>query len=235
MSERPRPSGGRPVALFPDRAEAGRRLGAALAVMAGHRGASALPGDLVVLGLPRGGVPVAVEVARALAAPVDVAVVRKLGVPSRPELAMGAVGEGGARVVDVGILRAARVRPEDLAEVERRETRVVRDRARDLRGDRPPADLRGRTVVIVDDGVATGATMLVACRAVRAREARRVVVAAPVGAAEALRLLRDGADEVFCLVTPRPFRSVSRWYGDFTQVGTDEVVRLLARAAPRRP
>lgn len=212
--------------LFRDRTEAGRRLGAALDRLADY--------DVVVLGLPRGGVPVAAEVAAALRAPLDVVVVRKLGVPSQPEVAMGAVGEGGVRVTNDSVLRVAGVPEEELAAAERRERAEVERRARLLRGSADRVPVAGRVALVVDDGVATGSTALAACRVVRALGAARIVVAVPVTAPDAVRRLSAEADEVLSLTTPDRFSAVGEWYHDFTQVTDDEVARLLAEAR-RRP
>ncbi len=203
---------------FRDRREAGRRLGAALA---------SLPPDSVVLGLPRGGVPVAAEVAKALSAPLDVIVVRKLGVPSQPELGMGAIGEGGVRVIDPEMVRRAGVSPGELAAVEQHERAELERRARRFRGDRPPLQLAGRTVIIVDDGVATGGTARAAVRVARAHGATRVVVAVPVAAPEALRELASVSDDVVALETPESMRAIGYWYDDFTQTSDDDVVAIL--------
>jgi predicted phosphoribosyltransferase len=218
---------------FVDRREAGRRLARRLEFL---RGA-----DPVVLGLPRGGVPVAFEVALALDAPLDVVVVRKLGVPYQPELGMGAIGEEGVRVLNPEVVRGALVTEEELAAVERRERDVLQRRVRALRRGRPPVPLAGRTVVVVDDGIATGSTARAACGLVRARGAARVVLAVPVAPRGVLeRLLGPdpaavgaGADEAVCLETPRYFSAIGRWYADFTQVSDKEVVALLDRAAHR--
>ena len=208
--------------VFTDRVDAGRRLGAALRPFA--------DADVVVVGLPRGGVPVAFEVARALDAPLDVVVVRKLGVPFQPELAMGAVGEGGARVLDNDVLRSAGVGEHDLADVEQRERAEVERRARSFRGDRPRVPLRGRTVIVVDDGIATGSTARAACQVVRTQGAARVVLAVPVAPAGIEERMRPDADEVICLSTPRDFYAVGQFYVDFSQVDDTEVERLLAQA-----
>ena len=194
--------------------------------------------DPVVLGLPRGGVPVAVRVAEALDAPMDVLVVRKVGVARHPELAMGAVGEEGARVVHEPVVRAARVSPQEYAAAEQVAVREVARRAEVLREGRPPLPVAGRTVVVVDDGVATGSTARAACQAARARGAARVVLAAPVGPAGCAEELRDAADDVVLLETPPRFRSVGDWYDDFRQLSDEEVVRQLAppgTARRRRP
>jgi predicted phosphoribosyltransferase len=211
---------------FVDRRDAGRRLAARLGFLRGP--------DTVVLGLPRGGVPVAAEVAQALHAPLDVIVVRKLGVPYQPELALGAIGEDGVRVVDPDIVRRAGVTEQELAAIEEREREVLRARVRALRGDRPPQPLLGRTAVVVDDGIATGATVRAACRLVRRLGAARVVIAAPVAPAGAPEQLigPDAADEVLCLKTPRRLVAVAQWYRNFEQVDDTEVAALLRRPAP---
>jgi putative phosphoribosyl transferase len=209
---------------FADRIEAGRALGAALAGYGGR-------GDVVVLGLPRGGVPVAAEVARALGAPLDVLLVRKLGVPGQPELAMGAIAEDGVALVnedilhDLGLGRDAvdRVIAEEAPELERR--------LRTYRGGRSGVDVTGRTAIVVDDGLATGASMEAACRALSARGVARLVVAVPVAAPEACDRLRAKADEVVAVTTPSPFWAVGAWYGDFRQTTDEEVVAALATAA----
>ncbi|MEU6314551.1 phosphoribosyltransferase family protein [Streptomyces sp. NPDC047014] len=209
--------------LFPHRADAGERLAAALRHLEGERP--------VVLGLPRGGVPVAFRVARALGAPLDVIVVRKLGVPHHKELGFGAIGEGGVRVISEDILRMSRLGPREVAEVEHAEEAELARRARAFRGDRPRVPLDGRTVVVVDDGIATGATAAAACQVVRAQGAAHVVLAVPVAAPDSLARLRDAADELVCLSAPPSFRAVGEWYEDFAQTSDEEVVTLLARAA----
>jgi putative phosphoribosyl transferase len=209
--------------LFVDRADAGRRLAERL----GHLQAD----DVVVVGLPRGGVPVAFEVAEALDAPLDVIVVRKLGVPAQPELAMGAIGEDGVRVVDRDIVHAARVRDHEMAAVEARERVELERRARRFRGDRPRVPLTACTVVVVDDGIATGSTAKAACQVARADGARRVVVATPVAPPGWTVRLEDTADELVAVATPARFHGVGQWYDDFTQTTDEEVVASLARRA----
>lgn len=204
---------------FRDRTDAGRALAQRLEHLRGP--------DTIVLGLPRGGVIVAAEVARALGAPLDVVVVRKVGVPFQPELAMGAIGEDGVRVVNDDVVRLARVRPGDFAAVEARERAELERRARRFRGDGERADLRDRVAVVVDDGIATGSTVRAACRVVRAHGARRVVVAAPVAPASALAELTDAADEVVVVATPEPFWAIGQFYDDFHQADDDEVVAVL--------
>ncbi|MEU1483580.1 phosphoribosyltransferase family protein [Streptomyces sp. NPDC005752] len=208
--------------LFTDRTDAGRRLAVALRHLERR--------DPVVLGLPRGGVPVAYEVAQALRAPLDVIVVRKLGVPYRPELGFGAIGEGGVRVISDEIVRHAGVREKDLLAVERAEEAELLRRARAYREGRPRLPLEGRTAVVVDDGVATGATAKAACQVVRAQGAAHVVLAVPVASPDVAARLREDVDEVVCLSTPSLFSAVGEWYRDFSQTSDEEVVSLLARA-----
>ncbi|MEU0134746.1 phosphoribosyltransferase family protein [Streptomyces sp. NPDC006296] len=209
--------------LFTDRTDAGRRLAGALRHLRGR--------DPVVLGLPRGGVPVAYEVARDLGAPLDVIVVRKLGVPYHPELGFGAVGEDGVRVVSEEIVRRAGVGERDLAAVERAEEAELVRRAHAYREGRPRLPLEGRAVIVVDDGVATGATARAACRVVRAQGAAYVVLAVPVASPDAATELRRDADEVVCLSTPSLFSAVGEWYRDFSQTSDAEVISLLTRAS----
>jgi predicted phosphoribosyltransferase len=209
-------------ARFADRAAAGRRLAARLEYLRDQRP--------VILGLPRGGVPIAYEVARALHAPLDVIVVRKLGVPWLPELAMGAIGEGGSRVVDRGLLRHERITEELLAEVEQRESAELLRRAQTYRAGRDPVPIEGRTVVVIDDGIATGATARAACLVVKQRGAARVVLATPVLPPELIGALGRVADELVWLCAPEPMVAVGNWYEDFEQLTDAEVVDLLARA-----
>lgn len=206
--------------MFADRADAGRRLAAKLSAFARS--------DAVVLGLPRGGVPVAYEVARALDLPLDVILVRKLGVPFQPELAMGAIGEDGVRVINARIVELTGVRPAQLDEAQAREERELERRARRFRGDRPRRDIAGHTAMIIDDGIATGSTVRAACAVARAHGARRVVVATPVAPPETVTALREDADEVIALDTPARFAAIGQFYRDFAQTSDDEVVRLLA-------
>lgn len=209
--------------LFADRADAGRSLASELAYLRGH--------DVVVLGLPRGGVPVAFEVARELDAPLDVIVVRKLGAPFQPELAMGAIGEGGIRILNHEVVRGAWIAPDEIAGVEQRERQELERQARQFRAGRARADLAGRTAVVVDDGVATGSTARAACGVAREQGAARVVFAAPVGAPNSAQALRGPCDEVVCLHTPAAFRSVGQWYADFSPVPDAVVTALLQRTA----
>lgn len=204
---------------FRDRVEAGERLAQALMPWRGE--------SVVVLGLPRGGVPVAAEIARALGAPLDVLVVRKLGLPAQPELAMGAIGEGGVRVLNQTVVRTTGVSEADLARVEAVERAELARQAGRFRDDRPPVVLTGRTALIVDDGIATGATALVACQVARALGATRVVMAAPVAAPSSVRDVRTVADDVVCLETPTEFMAVGQWYDDFRPTTDDDVIRCL--------
>jgi predicted phosphoribosyltransferase len=223
---------GRYPVRFPDRSHAGRALAARLASYAERA-------DVVVLALPRGGVPVAYEVARALGAALDVLVVRKLGVPGRPELALGAIAGGDVRVLNRELLRQLRIEGAAIDRVVDEERRELARRERAYRDDRPPLDVRGRTVILVDDGLATGATMYAAVAALERQHAARVVVAVPVASREARDSLATVADEVVCLATPEPFFGVGAWYDDFGQTTDEEVRRLLRRAsdsrAPRQP
>ncbi len=210
--------------VFMNRQEAGRALALALGRHAGQ--------DAVVVGLPRGGVPVAGEVARELGAELDVFVVRKLGMPGQPELAMGAIASGGVMVLNEDVLALLGDRQDALRRVEERERQVLADRERLYRGRRPAARLAGRTVIVVDDGLATGASMKAAVEAIRRQGASRVVVAVPVGPPESVAMLRGVADEVVCLQTPRSFTAVGAWYDDFSQTTDEEVTALLDAAGP---
>jgi putative phosphoribosyl transferase len=214
---------------FRDREDAGRHL-AAIVVQAGIDGA-----DSVVAGLPRGGVPVAYEVARALVAPLDIIVVRKLGVPFQPELAMGAIGEGGVRVENEDVARSAALHALNIDDVERHERAELQRRAAHYRGDADRLDLSERQTVVVDDGVATGSSARAACLVARTLGARRVVLAAPVVSRPALGIVRDVCDEVVYVAAPDPFYAVGEWYEDFSQTTDDEVIGLLRRAADQSP
>ncbi len=187
--------------------------------------------DVLVLALPRGGVPVAYEVARALGAPLDVFVVRKLGVPGHEELAMGAVATGGVRVLNEDVVRGLRIPDPVIDAVTAVEREELERRERLYRGDRPSPDVRGRTVILVDDGLATGATMHAAIKALRQQQPARIVVAVPTAAPETCAALRREVDDVVCAITPEPFYSVGLWYEDFSQTSDEEVRELLARAA----
>jgi putative phosphoribosyl transferase len=211
---------------FLDRSDAGRRLANRMLHLRGE--------DVVVLALPRGGVPVAAEVARALGAPLDVIVVRKLGVPVQPELGLGAIGEGGVRIINPEVVAITHVTDAEIAAVERRERAELDRRARRFRGDRPRTPLAGRTAIIIDDGIATGSTARAACQVARAQGAARVVLAVPVAPPSACRALAADADEVICLETPGHFLAIGEWYQDFSQTSDREVVSLLQRAAAER-
>ncbi len=212
---------------FTDRADAGRQLARLLTHLQGD--------DVVVIGLPRGGVPVAAEVARELRAPLDVIVVRKLGVPVQPELAMGAIGEGGAEVVNHDVVRAAHVTAREFAAVEAEQRDELTRRSMRFRGERPRMPLAGKVVIVVDDGIATGSTARAACAVVRAEGASRVVLAVPVAPADWTTRLAGVADELVCVATPEPFFAVGQFYDDFAQTTDDEVVECLrnARTAPQ--
>jgi predicted phosphoribosyltransferase len=209
---------------FADRHAAGRRLAAALSGYANRN-------DVVVLGLPRGGVPVAYEVARALDAPFDVFLVRKLGVPGHEELAMGAIASGGVMVLNDDVVAATGIVPEEIEAVAARELETLRDQETKYRGERSPVDLGGQAVIVVDDGLATGATMRAAVSALRGRGVRSIAVAVPTAPRETCEALRRLVDEVVCATTPDPFMAVGLWYRDFTPVGDDEVRELLSAAA----
>jgi predicted phosphoribosyltransferase len=214
--------------VFEDRADAGRQLAERLASYAGQPG-------VLVLGIPRGGVSVAAEVAAALGVPMDVFVARKLGVPGHEELAMGAVASGGVVVTNDEIVQAFAVSGSQLSRVKAESEREVRRRELQYRGDRPPLDLHGTTVILVDDGIATGSTLRAAVSALRVQGAKRVVVAAPVAAIDSLVRLERVADEVVVLETPARFYAVGAWYREFPKLRDDEVRALLEGAAERLP
>jgi len=213
--------------LFKNRSEAGRALAKRLQRYA-------LRNDVTVLGLPRGGVPVAAEVASALAAPLDVFIVRKLGAPQQPELALGAIASGGVQVVNWYAVEALHISDETLASIVEREEAEVARRERVYRDARPPPDFAGRTVILVDDGLATGATMLAAVEALRQLAPSRIVVAVPVAAVDTCRELEREVEELICAATPEPFYGVGMWYQDFTQTSDAEVRDLLASATRGR-
>ena len=208
---------------FKDRSEAGRVLAQELAGYAGRE-------DAIVLALPRGGVPVGFEIARALQAPLDVFVVRKLGVPGHEELAMGAIASGGVLVTDPEVIEGLEIPPEVLIEVATREEQERLRREREYRGDRPEPEVRGRTAILVDDGLATGSTMRAAVAALRKLQPARIVVAVPVGVSSTCAHLAEEVDDVVCTRTPEPFRAVGEWYLEFPQTTDEEVRELLARA-----
>lgn len=208
---------------YRDRAEAGRRLAEKLTAYTDRP-------DVLVLALPRGGVPVGFEVARALHAPLDVLMVRKLGVPGHEELAMGAIASGGMRLLNETVVRALRIKPEVIEQVAKIEQAELERREREYRDDRPQPELRGKTVIVVDDGLATGASMRAAVVALRRRRPARLVVAVPVAAAATCAEFRYEVDEVVCAATPEPFHAVGLWYEDFSQTTDAEVRDLLERA-----
>jgi predicted phosphoribosyltransferase len=208
---------------FKNRSEAGQRLAEKLASYADRP-------NVIVLALPRGGVPVAFEVACALGAPLDVFIVRKLGLPGHEEYAMGAIASGGVRVLNEEVMRAVRIPPQMIEAVTQRELRELERREREYRGGRPPPDVRGKTVILVDDGLATGATMQAAVKALRQMRPGRLVVAVPTGSPQTCEQLRSEADEVICAIEPEPFHAVGLWYEDFSQTSDEEVRDLLARA-----
>jgi putative phosphoribosyl transferase len=214
---------GKMGARFSDRYHAGRRLAAALAPYAGRP-------NLLVLALPRGGVPVGFEVARALHAPLDVMLVRKLGVPGHEELAMGAIASGGVRVLSQDVINALRIPDRAIAAVSANEERELARRERIYRDDRLPPDVRGKTVILVDDGLATGSTMRAAAAALQAQHPERLVIAVPVAPRETCQSLTQDADDVVCATVPEPFFAVGNWYDDFSQTTDQEVRELLARA-----
>ncbi|HET7706924.1 MAG TPA: phosphoribosyltransferase [Thermoanaerobaculia bacterium] len=209
---------------FADRHEAGRALGRELQRKLGSRG------DIIVLALPRGGVPVAFHVAEALGAPLDVFIVRKLGVPGHEELAMGAIASGGVRVLNQDVLRYIPVPQAKIDEVAASEQRELERREKSYRGSRPPLNVKGRTVIVVDDGLATGSTMRAAVRALRAMGPAAVIVAVPVAARQTCSEFKAEVDDIVCLRTPEPFDAVGLWYRDFSQTGDEEVHELLDRA-----
>jgi len=216
------------AARYRNRTDAGRRLAALLREYADRP-------DVIVLALPRGGVPVAYEVARALHVPLDVFIVRKLGLPSHPELAMGAIASGGIRVIDQAALRRFGVTDEQLAVVAAAEERELERRERQYREGLPLPDVTGKTVILIDDGLATGATMAAAAAALKAQGPAKLIVAVPVSAPETCDAFREIVDEVVCGATPEPFYAVGLWYEDFSQTSDDEVHDLLARAARELP
>ena len=209
--------------LYHDRHDAGRELARKLPEYRDRA-------DVIVLALPRGGVPVAYEVARELHAPLDVFVVRKLGTPGQPELAMGAIASGGVRVLNEDVVQALAIPESAIERVAQEEAEELRRRERQYRGSRPPLEVSGRTAILVDDGLATGSTMRAAARALRLERASKIVVAVPVAARQSCDTVRLEADEVVCGAMPEPFYAVGQWYRDFEQTSDDEVRALLDRA-----
>jgi putative phosphoribosyl transferase len=208
---------------FRNRTEAGQMLATTLREFANRD-------DVVALALPRGGVPVGFEVAKALHASLDVFVVRKLGLPGQEELAMGAIASGGARVLNGELIRALRIPEEVLDQVTREEQRELERREREYRDGRPPIEVGGKTVILVDDGLATGSSMRAAVLALKQKEPAQVVVAVPVAPADSCHELQSVADRVVCAVTPQPFLGVGQWYEDFSQTSDEEVRELLRQA-----
>jgi putative phosphoribosyl transferase len=207
---------------FEDRKDAGRQLAERLARYEDE--------NSIILALPRGGVPVGYEIARALAAPLDIFIARKLGAPGRRELGIGAVAQGGVRVLNARIVQALDVREEYIERVAAKETAEIERRLRLLRGDRPEPEVRGRTVILVDDGLATGVTARAAILALRRRVPRRLVLAVPVGALQAIETIRSEADELVCLKVPSDLMAIGFWYLNFEQVPDEEAIKLLEEA-----
>ncbi|HET6426339.1 MAG TPA: phosphoribosyltransferase [Planctomycetaceae bacterium] len=213
--------------LFRDRTDAGRQLATMLTHYADRP-------DVIVLALPRGGVPVAFEVASRLHAPLDVFMVRKLGVPGHEELAMGALASGGVQILNQELVDALDISDDQIAATVAQESAELTRRERAYRDDRPPIDVRGRTVILIDDGLATGATMRAAVAAVNRQKPAKLIVAVPVGAAETCRELRNETDETICFRTPAHFRAVGMWYQNFSQTTDDEVRTLLKQSGQHR-
>src|SRR5436309_3296665 len=214
-----------PPAVFADRSDAGRQLAGQLLALAEERP--------LVIGLPRGGVPVADEVAARLGAPLEILAVRKLGALHNPEYGIGAIAEGGTRVFDQEALELLEIDGAELTRIVERETVELRRRVEAYRGDREPLSLRDRTVIVVDDGVATGVTDTAALREVHRHRPRRLILAVPVCPPDSLARLREEADQIRCLVAPPRLQGVGQWYADFSQVADDEVIDILARAHSR--
>jgi putative phosphoribosyl transferase len=208
---------------FRDREDAGRALAQLLAPYRDRP-------DVLVLGLPRGGVPVACQIAAALNAPLDILLVRKLGVPAQPELAMGAIASGGVRITNEDVVRALGIEPATIDAVADRERLELERRERAYRGDRPPAPIEGQTVIVVDDGLATGSTMRAAIEALRTRYPARIIAAVPVAAPQVRDLIAAQVDEVVCVAAPELLSAVGLWYEDFQPVSDEEVTKLLAAA-----
>jgi putative phosphoribosyl transferase len=212
---------------FRDRSSAGQQLASKLSAYANRA-------YVLVMGLPRGGVPVAAEVAKALHAPLDICLVRKLGVPGHQELAMGAIASGGVRVLNDDVLDWLRISDERIDEVAARELRELERRDRAYRGDRPPLDVRNHTVILVDDGLATGSTMRAAIAAIRQQSSQRIVVAVPVGAPDTCAVIRGEVDEVVCFMPQDPLYAIGFWYENFAQTTDEEVCQLLEKNLSHR-
>ncbi|PAY99901.1 MAG: phosphoribosyl transferase [Spartobacteria bacterium AMD-G4] len=215
-------------ARFQNREEAGRILAAKLMLYANRP-------DTLILALPRGGVPIGYEIARALNLPLDVIIVRKLGVPGHEELAMGAIASGGVRVLNRSVIESLRIPPDSLEAVEKREALELMRREATYRGNRQPASVKGKTVILVDDGVATGSTMRVAISALREQHAGRIIVATPVAPPTVRWEMEALVEDFVALVMPEDFFGVGQWYGDFTQVSDDTVYELLRKGAKLQP
>ncbi|HJQ11340.1 MAG TPA: phosphoribosyltransferase [Gemmatimonadaceae bacterium] len=213
---------------FLDRRDAGRRLAEELSNYVNQS-------DLLVLGLPRGGVPVAYEVAHALHAPLDVFIVRKLGFPGHPELAMGAIASGGVRILDRQLIEMYDIPSDAIENVTESEQRELERREKLYRDDRPSPDVRDRTAILIDDGLATGSTMRAAVQALRQESARKVVVAVPIAPPDTCEAMRQEVDDIICAITPDPFLAVGVWYADFSETSDEEVRELLLRAAQELP
>lgn len=211
---------------FKDRRDAGKKLAQQLTTYAGWQ-------NLLILALPRGGVPVAYEIALALNAPLDIFIVRKLGLPGREELAIGAIATGGVRVLNRDIIRMLSVPDEVINFVAKRELQELQRREKLYRGNRPSPDVRDRTIILIDDGLATGASMRAAIAGLRAQQPARIIVAVPAAAQDVCETFRSEVDEVVCAITPEPFYGVGRWYENFSQT-TDEEVRILLEEANRQ-
>jgi predicted phosphoribosyltransferase len=213
--------------IFKDRSDAGRKLATRLKRYANR-------GDVLVLALPRGGVPVAYEVAKELKAPLDIFLVRKLGVPGYEELAMGAIASGGVRVINEDVVRQLNIPDEVIDAVAANEQRELERRERAYRGNRPPPNVKGLVAILIDDGLATGSTMRAAAAALRKQGPARIVVAVPVSSPETCNEFRSEVDEIVCAATPEPFRGVGLWYEDFSQTTDEEVRELLEQEPPQR-
>lgn len=211
------------IKRFPDRREAGRALAQKLLKYASRS-------DTIVLALPRGGVPVAYEVALAMKVPLDVWIVRKLGLPGRQELAIGAIASGGVRILNHDIIQAVGLSQTTIDKVTEQELDELKRREQQYRGNRPPFDVRDRTVILIDDGLATGASMLAAVRSLRTQKPASIIVAVPAAAPQAIEILRSEVDEVIFVIAPFDFKGVGNWYEEFSQTTDDEVQRLLEQA-----